>query len=70
MEYDTSAEIIMWNTDIQQEKDPCKELLLKKGLRVVVGSALDTRLQYDTTNLSASLTVLLLLVSYHRTEMK
>lgn len=30
MESDTSAEIIMQNTGIQQAKDACKELMLKK----------------------------------------
>lgn len=30
MESDTSAEIIMQNTGTQQQKDACKELMLKK----------------------------------------
>lgn len=46
MESDTSAEIIMQNTGIQQAKDACKELMLKKKKAgVIAGSKFGMSLQ-------------------------
>lgn len=71
MESDTSAEIIMQNPGIQQEKDACKELMLKKKAGVIAGSKFGTSLQYDRrSNCPPSPpTVLFLLAACYRLEM-
>lgn len=47
MESNTSVEIIMKNTVIQQEGDACIEVKLKKGLGVIVDSRLNMCLPCD-----------------------